>query len=763
MVDRRNPDSVLSVTGSKDSNAEYVSTAPQTDVGVYLSQKSVVKTEPAQMSELPIRVPLTPAPNADSISNWAAISQYSFAAPELFSNASTAAPTTTGSIALSQSTAIAPSPNPVALSRPSVTRNPAQQPPAITPTPRIGPRPIAGVTTSFDHNLGSIHDDDDNSNAHLIPQMLDKKPAHEDNRESLSKRDSGGSTRAHTLSYTSSISNRSYSQLLPFIYLFDLKANLTMINHQIKHASVIQVAGNYYLMMYSHYYPKSAPDGSSRTITHNYSADPSSKKSVLVAAKINRDCKGAIITYGFSIEAKGEQVLDVATLCLSTSASQPREPDMACYLACMEHIPQGSTTPTVALQMYNSTAKKSRILFTSKCVVHRTKSYFQLLELNDGADLMVLFLKSMTELKMVLAPADNNRFHTYFPLGPVISVTGEGIATIRDFCVDSEVDTNKLLGPSNYDEATASPAYATTDFGLVALVEKNQNTSGDPQNLLGLFRISLEQKLKIQPDTASGELKPNFTAAGWRDFECSEFGVAEKVKQQVPGCEVKVEPAKVRFCSRLKRVFLFGTAVALTSPETRTFVFVVMFCPDSPDERQICVMPRTTSPLKFDMVEIGVPKDDRHKQLMPPVDQKFMIAGNPLLGLSGGTMDFSNNPIFIFGVANDDLFYSCYLRENRLEVEDPLKYLRGKGQSVPKSGKQIKHITSISWVNTRGLRKDSAAGSNLAGTANSSNITRSSRLTVSANRLSVVNVIITQDWKPSDSNTPTVACGPASK
>ena len=525
--------------------------------------------------------------------------------------------------------------------------------------------------------------------------------------------------------------------LAAFLFYFDLKSNPMMILHQIKHASVITTGGDHYLMMYSHYYPKNIPgfQGFLHTDGLLYSADPSSKKSVLVAAKINHDSKGAIITYGHSVEAERELILDVASLNLNDSS--------ACYLASMEHVPAGSAKdapPTLALQLYNSTTKKSRILLTSKAAVSRTKSFFQLLELNSGADFLVVFQKSLTELKVVLAPSDNNLFHTYFGRSAVIRMENESsVADIRDFSIDSQLETGSLTKQTPLQsDSNTSASYSTNEFDLIVLVQKNTDISENEQHISRQFVISLGKSVQVNP-----EADRNCSVQEWKHFECSEFKVAQTIQKEVPeDWKVQVEPAKVRFCSKLKQAFLFGTAVASIASESKAFVFEVMFSPDSPNQAKVAVQSRTTTPLEFDMTQIKVAEDGRHKKLMPPVDQKFMIAENPFLRSPTGLLDPVTEPAFIFGVANDDVFFCCYVVNDTLEVKDAKEYLQSRINAISK--KEIKHITSISWVKTPEHFSGQSEVANLstASTADSLSNTRSSKFTICANRFAVLTLDI---------------------
>jgi hypothetical protein len=258
------------------------------------------------------------------------------------------------------------------------------------------------------------------------------------------------------------------------------------------------------------------------------------------------------------------------------------------------------------------------------------KEYFQLLQLGDqkNGSLLILYRHDEKSLRLMSVPM-NSEWHKN------ISRWNERQTSsiIIDFHVDSQFDNSKTILPE------MKPV-----IPLVYLIENSPSWKDSEIQIFDPEINALQNGLRLA-------LNP-------RIIKLSEIDLESKVraKFQVPLSEIKCKPTNVRYCSRLKKVFLFGFADDFgKKPQEKyqEYLFLVVFDLEGCDSNDSILVHE----IFLEEIQMGKPPQMNHNmavaiarnKLMPPIPRKIMISENPSLHNPGASCE----TLFVFGAANE--------------------------------------------------------------------------------------------------------------
>ena len=405
-------------------------------------------------------------------------------------------------------------------------------------------------------------------------------------------------------------------------------------------------------------------------------------RSLLIAADFKGPTKGATITYGHSLENAGEMVIQTQAAILLKNFSEGTGNWESVFVTCLSKSDgQTKSDSKVQMRLFNADQKKFKVISDLKNVeLDFSRDYFQILEFSQKKQMLLVFQSSPNALKLVLANQTVSDLES--PKGHNMELVGDyhksNDVTLVDFQLDSQLTTEEVLVNGSPDDQENS----TGSIPIVCLSTKADDQSGIWSNAtidLYTTKINLNDTADLKPEAP---LTINIHSTDlYHTLESHD----NKTRAKVEYCQ----PTKVRYCSKLKKIFLFGHGQFVSS--VQPFVFLVVYDVSVPLSaaktgkiESVFLKHVSAAPL-----QIQSEAADSKPCWMPPIPVKILIGENPALRAKANGLTVS----FVFGLTNTSNLFACTVTPRELiEVTD----LQACLDDIDKT-KSFANVSSITW------------------------------------------------------------------
>lgn len=340
----------------------------------------------------------------------------------------------------------------------------------------------------------------------------------------------------------------------------------------------------------------------------------------------------------------------------------------------------------VQMRLFNADQKKFKVISDLKNVeLDFSRDYFQILEFPQKKQMLLVFQSSPNVLKLVLANQTVSDLES--PKGHNMELVGDyhkpNDVTLVDFQLDSQLTTEEVLVNGSLDDQENY----TGSIPIVCLSTKADGQSGIWSNAtIDLYRTKINLN-----DTA--DLKPEAPLT----INIHRTDLYRKLEHHDKITRAKVrycQPTKIRFCSKLEKIFLFGHGQFVAS--VHPFVFLVVYdvsVPLSAAEngkiKSVFLKHVSAAPL-----QIQSEAADSKPCWMPPIPIKIMIGENPALRVNTSCPKVP----FVFGLTNTSNLFACTVtpRSNEQPKRIRVTDLQDRLDDIDKT-KSFVNVSSITW------------------------------------------------------------------